>query len=157
MLSDKFFSPDDLNRITESGRKWKRLSFIAIPLIICIDFGVAFIASIKVSELFWPVAIFSLALGLLACYFVFYKRLKAFTKDIEEQIKVVGTLTVKSKLEKDKQQLINFESDGLKSIVVKDEIYNSVTVGDNLDVEFSKNVQYIFKVSKDGAVLISGN
>jgi hypothetical protein len=154
MLSEKLFSQNDNSRIETAYHKWRKVSYIIVVVMVIIDFGIAYLTSFRDAKLFWPVAIVSLLVGFWAFYTIFLKRIKAFKKDLQENMKLVGMVVVKAKREANKQKILDFESEELKPIAVDDKVYQSVIVGDTLEIETSKHAQFIFKLSKENVLLM---
>ena len=157
MLSQTFFDRNDTDRLQTSYKKFSTISYLTLIIGIPVEVLIGYVASIRIAALFWPVALLGLAILLSAYYIVFFKRMKSFRQDLAEQTKLVGSLRVVSKSEKDKQLLVSFDSDELKQANLARAAFDKINIGDILSVEFSKYARYIFKMSKGDDIIINGN
>jgi hypothetical protein len=154
MITETFFNIADASEIETSSRKIKKISTLIILIGVPVELLIAYLASRKYSNLFWPVFIGGSLLLLLAYYFVFVKGLKRFKQDLNEQIKLVGEAKVISKSDKDKLYIIRLESPNFESLYVTKNTFDKINIGQPLYVEVSKYANHIFKLSQNGETLL---
>src|SRR5215467_11206116 len=156
ILSQTFFNSTDADRLQTSYKKFRLIAYLLLVVGIPVGFLIGYIASLNHPEWFWPMSLLPVAIFLFGFYFAFFKQLKSFRQDLAEQTKMVGTLNVISKSEKDKQLLVGFDSEELSQMALAKPVFDKINIGDNLSIEFSKYSKYIFKISR-GAEIITGN
>ena len=154
MLSEKFFTPADADKVQLLRQKLKKFTFWMMIILVPLDLLIAYIASLKSPGIFLPVsALLLLFLGLMY-YFVFVRTLKLYTRDLAEQMKLTGELEVRSKKAQKNIFIINFESDELKSLSVTQKMFDLINTGDRISLEVSKHSNTIFKLEKNGEDLV---
>lgn len=155
MLTQTFFDDNNSARIQNVYRKLRTMSYcflvIGLPILVLISY----LGTLKMPKLFLPLTVFEVLFVLWAFNLIFFKRLKLYRKDISEQTKLIGSLQVNSKSEKDKQLLVGFDSDELGKQGFAKPVFDKIEIGDNVEVEFSKYAQFIFKLSKGDEILIN--
>ena len=155
MLVEKFFSPSETTRVETNHRRYKRVVTFSIIVLAPAQVLVAYLASKKVPGLFWPICLFGLTITGLSYFFVFKKGLDSFKKELSEQVKLVGELQVTTKSKKKDQCIIGFNSTEVDSILVPQNVYEKIDIGDILSIEISKYSKFTFKLSRDGQNLIN--
>lgn len=157
MLAEKFFSHSDTSRIETNHRKYKKITFLSVFILAPAQILIAYLASKKVPELFWPISLFGLTIVGLSYFLVFKKGLESFKKEQSEQVKLAGELQVVTKSEKKDQRIIGFNSTEVDSIIVPQNVYEKINIGDTLSIEISKYTKWTFKLSRDGQNLINNS
>lgn len=155
MLSETFFNPIEAEQLQSVYTKFKRVSYMVLLFGIPLEFLIAYAGSRRYHLLFVPLLIITIGILLTLFYFAFVKRMNSFKQDLQEQRKLVGSVEVLSKSEKDKQFIVNLNSDDLKQVNLQKPLFERINSGDSLSIEFSKYGKYIFKLSKENEVLIS--
>jgi hypothetical protein len=149
MLSEKFFTPADTEKAEMLQKKFRKFSSRTMIILVPLDLLIAYIASLKSPGMFLPIsAVLLVFLGLMY-YFVFLKALKSFDKDLNEQVKLVGELDVKSKKVQKNIFIVNFDSEELKSISVTKKTFDLINAGDRISLEVSKYSNTIFRLEKN--------
>ncbi len=150
MLTETFFTSEDAVKLHTSYKRYRLVSYLFLIIGVPFEVLVAFLLSKGDSIVFWAVAILGLAVLFFAFYSVFFKNLKSFKQDLNEQIKLIGELQVISKSDNKKEQIIGFNSIELDKISLSEGAFSRVNVGDTLFIEVSKYARRFFKILKNG-------
>ena len=157
MLSEKFFTDLDRNRIEKKYNFFKKVLLIIIFIVVPLDFLIAYVVSLKVAYFFWPILLINLLLVALLVKNVFLKSLNQIKNDLNEQIKLVGEVLVSNKSESKNNQVIFFSSAEISELNIDKNAYNKIEIGDTLTLEIAKNSETIFRLIKSGEILINGS
>lgn len=158
MLTQTFLAFGEAGNLEKRFKSFRLIGALTLIIGVPLEILLGFLASLANKMVFWPVTILGLGLLTFAYYVIFVKGLRSIKQDLSEQVKLVGELEVVSKTQKEKQQLlIGFNSEELDKISLSRSVYDKISIGDVLYVEFSKYAHEIFKLSKNGEALINSS
>jgi Ca2+/Na+ antiporter len=156
MLIEKNFSPSDTMKVETDHKKYRKYLFYLVIICVPMGFLIGYFVSLIKHIPFWTAIVIEFTILFLIFYFIFFRKLKSFKKELLEQIKLVGEVKVKSKSEKNGQYIICCDSTQMENILVRQNLYDKTNIGDTFAIEISKYSKSILKLSKNGEVIVNG-
>lgn len=153
MLTEKFFSPEDLAEYEATSRKLKKVLFTAMGIVLVILITIWTLLVVRRGNSLLPFAIGSIVFFTAFELWIIARMQKLGRKDMNEQIKLAGEVTVLSKKLISNNLTIKLDDNDVKEIIVEKKLYDKINEGDRLYLELSKYRKQLFKVSRDGVDL----
>jgi hypothetical protein len=157
MITTERFTPSDLSKVQDLPKSFKLSILLFIVLCIPLSLIVGLIGLLRKGHGFGLTTIVCLITLGIICFFIFLKNYIAYKRDISNQIKLFGEVTVTSKSTRKNETIVNFNSTELKKIdVFSKQIFDKINVGDTLTIEISKFSKCLLKLEKEGQSLLNG-
>lgn len=154
MLDERLFTENDAYNLKKSYKAHKMASYLLLIIMIPIIFLISYIISMQVPYIFLPFALVFVSLLLVSYYLAFFKRLKLMKQDIASQTKLVGSLQVTSKSERNKRLFIGFDSQDLEKLYLNKGIFDKIGIGDTLSLEIAEYSHSVFIMSRGDELLM---
>ncbi|MEP7231155.1 MAG: hypothetical protein ABI691_12930 [Ginsengibacter sp.] len=158
MLTIETFDQADLQKIKTIPRSIKVT--LLIFLLLCVPFSFLFglLGLTKKGHGYWVTTISLLAVFTLLLMFVIIKDYFLYYRDKTTRQKYKGEITIIGKSKGKGEKIVFTDLPELKKFILyTKEIFDSIHVGDKLDIEISKFSKTILKLDKDKINLLNEN
>lgn len=149
------FTPADLEAVTGYNRRMQKIFYIIMAGQMLFFIVFAFIAPGNVP--YWEFILPAIFLADIAALFFLSKKFRGAQKDVRERLKTTGNFKVAGKTESESSYSIAINAEGIKSITVEKNIYDSIREGEELYFEFAKHSGYLLLVKRGEEVLQSAS
>ena len=155
MISTINLNSEELEIIKFGKKDTKAYLFFFLKIFAPLSFLLGLLGLLKKGNGYWPTTLFFLLVFLFTTIYLIIKEQIQFDRDIKEQLKYVGTVTVVKKSD-DNDCKIYTDFKELKKINIDfPSLFNQINVGDVLYLEVAKSSKFIFKLNKGGVSIIN--
>lgn len=149
MLTVDNFNQSDLERINSIPKSFKITVLFFIFICLPASFLFGLLGLTKNGHGYWPITLALITVFAAVAIFVIIKDYKLYHKDRTNQKKYVGVIKVTGKSIKKGDKIIFTDIPELKKLDLHtNELFDKVSVGDNLTIEISKFSRTLFRLEK---------